>query len=132
MRTVVFVAPSGAASFFKRLVRALGEDVEPTYHDMLLSRPQPAADWSLTLEAQALGETLTDLEEFDLVAFSGGAAVVLAWLGRPDRLQRIRSLTLAEPPWVGRDLWSETEREFVAEFDRLITLAPEAMWRAFS
>lgn len=133
MLDVVFVAPASASGYFKRLVRALGDDVRPTFHTMLLaSAALPDPSWSLRAEADALRTALEPLERFHVVAASGGATVVLRYLAEHDRRERIQSLTLMEPPWVGLDDWSETEREFVKEFDRLVTLDAPDMWKAFA
>jgi pimeloyl-ACP methyl ester carboxylesterase len=133
MPCVVFVAPSAAQSVFKRVVRALGGEVEPSYHSMLLSTislPDPA--WTLSAEAEALRRAVEGRARFHMVAFSGGATVVLRYLATRDRLDRIQSLTLVEPPWVGTDMWSDNERAFVDEFDRLVTLGPADRWEAFA
>src|SRR6185436_2842041 len=91
-----------------------------------------AGDWSLTAEAEVLRAALEPLEQFHVVAASGGATVVLRHLADRHRPERLRSLTLIEPPWVGLDAFSDSERAFVAEFDRLITLPPRERWAAFA
>lgn len=133
MNPCLFVAPSGASGFFKRVARALADDVTPSYHSMLISTavlPDPA--WSLRGESDALGRVMETLDSFHVVAFSGGATVVLRHLASGEHRERIRSLTLMEPPWVGVDLWSDEERKFVEEFDRLVDLPPARRCEAFS
>ena len=80
---------------------------------------------------QALTRRVAELEAFDVVAHSGGVTVVIAFLAEGGGRERIRSLTLVEPPWVGLDFWSDTVRRFVEEFDRLVMLDPVACWDAF-
>lgn len=62
------------------------------------------------------------LDAFDLVGYSGGAAMSLAFVAAYP--ERVRSVTLAETPWIGNDLWSDLERSFVAVFDQAVTLPP--------
>jgi len=133
MISVVFIAPAAAASAFKRLARVLGDGIEPSFHSMLLSTAAlPDPGWSLRAEAEALRSAVEPLERFHIVAFSGGATVALRYLDTRDRWDRIQSLTLMEPPWVGLDFWSDSERQFVEAFDRLITLEPHAMLAEFA
>ncbi|MDX2032376.1 MAG: alpha/beta hydrolase [Blastocatellia bacterium] len=131
-RQIVFVAPEGTRELFRRLVAALEEEILPCYHDMKLLPPgRPLADWTLAGEVDALQASVEagGLETFDLVGYSGGAAVSLAFAAANPA--RIRSLTLIEPPWSGNDLWGEEEREFVQEFDALVMLPPAALVTAF-
>jgi pimeloyl-ACP methyl ester carboxylesterase len=114
-RQIIFVAPEGAPDLFKRVVAALGEEIIPRFKDMdLLPAGHPITDWTLDGEVQAL-LSLADtegFETFDLVGYSGGGAVSLAFVA--SHPARIRSLTLIEPPWIGNDIWGEEERRFVS------------------
>lgn len=129
-RQIIFVAPEGAPELFKRAVSALGEEISPAFKNMeLLPAGQPVEDWTLDGEAQALLALAEGLATFDLVGYSGGAAVSLAFaVVHPARL---RSLTLIEPPWIGNDIWSDEERRFVDGFDALIGFPPPESVAAF-
>jgi pimeloyl-ACP methyl ester carboxylesterase len=131
-RHVLFVAPEGAPELFKRVAAALGEEIRPAFKNMdLLPAGQLITDWMLDGEVRSL-LTFADaegLETFDLIGYSGGAAVCLAFAAAHPA--RLRSLTLIEPPWIGNDIWSEEERRFVDEFDALSELPPPELVAAF-
>lgn len=85
---------------------------------MLLLEPQSdLSAWSIGSEVEAMASVAHAGKTFDLVGFSGGAAVCLAFAAT--HLERIGSLTLIEPPWIGNDPWSNEEVAFAAAFDRL-------------
>jgi pimeloyl-ACP methyl ester carboxylesterase len=131
-RQIIFVAPEGVPELFKRVVAALGEDIKPAFKNMdLLPAGQPNEDWTLDGEVHSLlaFARAEGFETFDLVGYSGGAAVSLAFAAlHPARL---RSLTLIEPPWIGNDIWSEEERGFVNGFDALLDLPPNDLVASF-
>jgi pimeloyl-ACP methyl ester carboxylesterase len=88
---------------------------------------EPLADYNLLSEATGI-ERMADEAGFDgfhLVGHSGGATAALVFAS--EHPQRLRSLTLAEPAWMGNDDWGAEEPAFRAEFDRLITLPPPEM-----
>jgi hypothetical protein len=63
MNHVVFVAPAAPGSFFKRVVRALGDDVTASFHSMLLSTSAlPDPEWSLRGEAEAFRLAIEPLD----------------------------------------------------------------------
>jgi pimeloyl-ACP methyl ester carboxylesterase len=135
-RQVVFVAPEGATELFKRAVAAFGEEINPTFKNMDFLPPgQPIAAWTLDgevcslLSFTAAADLATFDLAFDLVGYSGGAAVSLAFAAAHPA--RLRSLTLIEPPWIGNDIWSDEERRFVDGFDALLTLPPSELVAAF-
>jgi pimeloyl-ACP methyl ester carboxylesterase len=63
------------------------------------------------------------VERFHLVGFSGGGAVSLAFAAKYP--QRLRSLALIEPAWIGNDGWTAEDKADFAELDRIMGL-PEA------
>lgn len=132
VRAVVFASPWGAPRLFHNLAGALGAGIEARFKDWTFDVSAPAAkDWTPVLEAERLlayadAEGLT---RFDYIAFSGAAAVGLAFaLLAPARLA---SLTLVEPPWIGNDLWSDDERQFCAGYRALLDHPPRALVAAF-
>lgn len=131
-RQIIFVAPEGAPELFKRVVAALGEEINPAFKNMdLLPAGQPIEDWTLDGEVHSLLAFVgaEGFESFDLVGYSGGAAVSLAFAA--SHPARLRSLTLIEPPWIGNDIWSEEESCFVNGFNALLDLPPNDLVASF-
>jgi pimeloyl-ACP methyl ester carboxylesterase len=89
---------------------------------------KPPADYSLLSEAagiQRVADEAGFVDKFHLVGLSGGATAALVFAS--EHPQRLRSLALAEPAWIGNDDWGAEEPAYRAEFDRLITLPPPEM-----
>lgn len=117
---------------YDALIEALGPDVSAHAKDLeIYATDAPPPDYGLALEidgvlrdADAIG-----LERFHLVGCSAGGAVATALAARhPDRLL---SLALLEPAWIGNDGMSEEERRLWQEFAELATLPPEEMMPRF-
>jgi pimeloyl-ACP methyl ester carboxylesterase len=116
---------------FSRISARLGEEADRTFHSLLLFYPNvEKSRWSIAAEVDALAQATSPDVSYDIVACSGGAAISLAFASFHQT--RIRSLCLIEPPWIGNDLWSEPERQFVADFDQLVTLDDEGCVEAFT
>ncbi|MFO1187270.1 MAG: alpha/beta hydrolase [Alphaproteobacteria bacterium] len=116
-KTVLFVAPDSAERTFRRIAAALPEIRVRGFHTMLLG--QAGVDlttWSIDMEIKAIAEAASHLGAVDLVGYSGGAAMCLAFAAMRGF---IGNMTLIEPPWIGNDTWSEEERTFVARFNDL-------------
>ena len=68
-------------------------------------------------------------DRFNLVGYSGGGASGLAFAAKhPERLS---SLALLEPAWMGSDELTPDEQEVWREFDRIATLPPAERMPAF-
>jgi len=75
-------------------------------------------------EAESAG-----FERFHLVGYSGGGAIAAAFAARyPDRLF---SLSLLEPAWVGNQRRSESELRVQKEFERTWELPGDQLTRRF-
>jgi pimeloyl-ACP methyl ester carboxylesterase len=108
-------------------IDALFKDMEVTSDD------GPQLDWTLQMEVEAL-QAVTGRAApgpFHLVGYSGGAAVALAFVASHG--DRVRTLTLIEPSWVGNDSWSTSEAAFWEAYDRAMALTDaEAALEAFA
>jgi pimeloyl-ACP methyl ester carboxylesterase len=136
-RQVLFIAPWQSEIVFAATVAALDVAMEPrpelAFKDMEFAQfvdPPRWADWTLDTEVVAI-ELLRQrakTHELDLVGFSGGGAVALAYaVAHPEALA---SLTLIEPPWIGNDVWSEEEAAFREAYDRLPDESSDDFWEA--
>ncbi|MEA2615189.1 MAG: hypothetical protein QOE72_972 [Chloroflexota bacterium] len=130
----MLVAPSSARSTFRRVLDVLDAPIDALFKDMeVTSGDGPQLDWTLQMEVEAL-QAVTGRAApgpFHLVGYSGGAAVALAFVASHG--DRVRTLTLIEPPWVGNDSWSTSEAAFWEAYDRAMALTDaEAALEAFA
>ena len=114
------------------LLDALGEDVEAIAKDLeVYAGPEPPFDYTLQDEIDGVLRTAREagFERFHLVGYSGGGASSLALAAsHPDRLL---SLALIEPAWMGNEDLHPQEQAVRREFDRIAALPPEEMMPAF-
>jgi pimeloyl-ACP methyl ester carboxylesterase len=124
------VLPAGLA--YPALIDALGDDVEAIAKDLeVYSGPQPPPDFTLDYEVDGVLRAADEagFERFHLVGYSGGGASSLAFAAaHPERL---RSLALFEPAWMGNEGLSPQERALWPQFARIATLPDEQMMSAF-
>src|ERR671910_3683717 len=117
---------------YPALIEALGERVEARAKELeVYADEEPPQDYGLETElAGILREAqAADFERFHLVGYSGGGAISAAFAARhPDRLL---SLSLLEPAWVGNEGRSERELRVQAEVDRTRELPEEKLMRRF-
>ncbi len=96
------VTPAGIS--YAPLLGVIGERVRPVLKDLeLYANEAPPANYSLEMEIEALVRAADagGFRTFHLVAYSGGAAIALAFTARhPERLE---SLALIEPAWIGNE-----------------------------
>jgi pimeloyl-ACP methyl ester carboxylesterase len=110
---------------FATLIDALGDARPIVPWDMVVFHGgPPAADYSLAIEVRAL---LAGLDEVGaprahLVGFSGGAAVALAIAS--DHPQRVASLALEEPAWIGTQGATPLELRFWDDLTAAMALEP--------
>ena len=131
---VVFI-PGGvnpAEITYGELLTALGPAVRPvlTSHE-LYRGPAPPPGWGLHTEVDAIDRTATaaGLTSFHLVGYSGGGAISLAYiLAQGDR---VRSLALIEPAWIGKAGWTPEEVRLWADEDRNAALPGPDFMREF-
>jgi pimeloyl-ACP methyl ester carboxylesterase len=124
------VMPAGLA--YGALLASLGGEVEAVAKELeLYAGPEPPSDYSLQDEIDGILRTADDagFERFHLVGYSGGGASSLAFAAaHPERLS---SLALLEPAWMGNDGLTPEEEAVSSKFDRIATLPPEQMMGAF-
>lgn len=114
------------------LLEALGDGVAVRAKDLELYRgDEPRAGYGLETEIDGIlrAADAADFERFNLVGYSGGGAASLALVSRHP--ERVLSLALLEPPWIGNEGLSEPEREARAELERLRELPPPELMSAF-
>jgi len=129
---VVFV-PGGVTPgdiLYGPLLSVLGASIQPIVKDLeLYATDTPPRDYSLETEADAIRRAAdaAGAQRFHLVAYSAGGAFALAFTAQyPERL---RSLTLIEPAWVGAVTAEEAEKW--AELGEIMTLPPPEQMAAF-
>ena len=115
------------------LIEALGDDVEAIAKDLeVYAGPEPPPGYTLDHEVAGALRSADEagFDRFHLVGYSGGGAASLAFAAKhPDRLQ---SLALLEPAWMGNDELSPDEQEVWREFARIATLPPAERMPAFT
>lgn len=113
------------------LLQALGDGVRTVAKGLeVYAGDEPPADYSFDTELDAVLRLADELGgRVHLVGFSAGGAVASAFAARHP--ERVRSLGLIEPAWLGNEGLSERER---AERERMASLAglpPEEMLEQF-
>jgi pimeloyl-ACP methyl ester carboxylesterase len=133
--TKVILLPGGvmpADLAYGSLLEALGDDVEAIAKDLeVYAGPEPPPGYSLENEVAGVLRTAGDagFDRFHLVGYSGGGASSLAFAA--EHPQRLLSLALIEPAWMGNDELSPEEQIVWREFDRIATLPTPEMMPAF-
>ena len=121
-----------AALAYGALLAALGDDVKAVAKELeLYAGAMPPAGYSLQHETDGILRTAdaADFDRFHLVGYSAGGASSLAFGARHP--ERLLSLALIEPAWMGNDELSAEERTIWRESDRIAALPPEQMLPAF-
>ena len=114
------------------LIEALGDDVDAIAKDLeLYAGPEPPADYTLDHEIAGVLRTAEEagFDRFHLVGYSGGGASSLAFAAKHP--ERLLSLALFEPAWMGTDELSPEESALRREFERIATLPSAEMMPAF-
>src|SRR4029077_9236879 len=102
---------------------ALGEDVEAIAKDLeVYAGPEPPPGYTLDDEVTGVLRTARDagFDRFHLVGYSAGGASSLAFAAQHP--ERLLSLALIEPAWMGNDDLSPEEQAVWRAFDRIATL----------
>ena len=114
------------------LVEALGEDVRALPKDLdLYSTDAPPPGYGLELELEGVSQEAdaAGFERFHLAGYSGGGAAALAFASRhPDR---VLSLALLEPAWMGNEELSDDERALWGDLERIAAFPPERLMPEF-
>ncbi len=133
-RPVVFLPGSilPAAIQYAPLLGVLGKDILPLLKDLeVYAGEQPAPDYSLRQEVEGLRRSAdaAGFEQFDLVGYSGGGAVALAFVAAYP--ERVCSLALSEPAVLPAQAWLQQEAGYMDEVARAVALPPEQSMPAF-
>jgi pimeloyl-ACP methyl ester carboxylesterase len=132
--SVVFV-PGGimpASLSYGPLLGVLGDEIQAVAKDLeVYAGDVPPPNFGLGLEVEGITRAANDagLRDFHLVGYSAGGASSLAFAARyPERL---RSLALIEPAWIGNEGLTFDEKADLAELDRVAALPPDERMPAF-
>jgi pimeloyl-ACP methyl ester carboxylesterase len=133
--TEAILLPGGvmpAELAYGALLAALGDDVHAVAKELeIYADGAPPAGYTLRHETDGILRTadVAGFDRFHLVGYSAGGASSLAFAARyPERLL---SLALIEPAWMGNDEVSAEERTIWRKIDRIAALPPEQMLPAF-
>ncbi len=133
-RSVIFL-PGGvmpAAPQYEPLLKVLNGEVQPFLKDLdVYAGDEPPKDYRLDQEVEGVNRFAESnaLSRFDLVAYSGGGAVALAFVARFP--ERVTSLALTEPAVIPSQQWFDEESAYRAEFERVMLLPPPEQMREF-
>jgi pimeloyl-ACP methyl ester carboxylesterase len=114
------------------LIEELGEAVNVIAKDLeIYAGPEPPAGYTLDHEIAGILRTARDagFDRFHLVGYSGGGASSVAFAAKHP--ERLLSLALFEPSWLGNDDLSSEEQDVWRECDRIATLPSAEMMPAF-
>jgi pimeloyl-ACP methyl ester carboxylesterase len=135
VRPHVIFLPGGvvpASLAYGALMEALNDEAVTLAKDLeLYASAQPAADYTLGHEVTGVCRAARDArwDRFHLVGFSAGGAASLAFAeALPERLL---SLALIEPAWMGNVGLSPQERTVRREFERIAELPTHERMAAF-
>jgi pimeloyl-ACP methyl ester carboxylesterase len=124
------VLPASLA--YPALVEALGQEADARPKELELYRDdEPPPAYTLEVEAEGIlrAADAAGFDSFHLVGYSGGGSAVLAFAAR--RPERVLSLALLEPAWVGWSGLTDEERALWEEQEQLRTLPPEQFMSRF-
>jgi pimeloyl-ACP methyl ester carboxylesterase len=134
-RPPIVLVPGGimpAALSYGPLLDVVKDEVQPVVKDLeVYTTDTPPLDYGLELEVEGIkgAADAAGLKSFHLVGYSAGGASSLAFTAKyPERLI---SLALIEPAWIGNEGWDAEDATDWAEMDRLIELPPEQRMSAF-
>ena len=134
-RKPVVLVPGGimpAQLSYGALLPVLGDDVRTVAKELeVYAGDAPPPDYGLELEVAGIARAAdaAGLRDFHLIGYSAGGASALAFAARyPERL---RSLALIEPAWIGNEGLTSEEKADLAELDRVVALPPDERMRAF-
>lgn len=133
-RSVIFL-PGGimpAALQYQPLLNAMNGEVRPFTKDLeVYAGDEPPMDYRLEQEVEGIRRFAKSegLAKFDLVGYSGGGAVALAFVARYP--EEVSSLALTEPAVIPSQQWFHEESAYRAEFERVMLLPPAEQMRDF-
>jgi pimeloyl-ACP methyl ester carboxylesterase len=135
MSSQVILLPGGvmpAQLAYADLIEALGSDIEAVAKELeMYSGPDPPPGYTLETEVDGILRTAgqAGFDRFHLVGYSGGGASSLAFAAaHPERLL---SLALIEPAWLGNEGLGAEEQAVWRHFERVMNLPPDQLMPAF-
>ena len=114
------------------LLEALGDDVHAVATDLeMYANSKPPLGYTLQHEINGILLTAESagFDRFHLVGYSAGGASSLAFAA--EHPERLATLSLIEPAWMGNDRLSPQERAIWDDFKRIAAMAPDQMLPAF-
>jgi pimeloyl-ACP methyl ester carboxylesterase len=117
---------------YGRLLEELGDDVNAIAKDLeVYAGPEPPVGFTLDHEVAGVLRAAADagFDRFHLVGYSGGGASSVAFAAKHP--ERLLSLALIEPAWIGNDGLSPEEQNVRRAFEQIATLPPAEMMSAF-
>jgi pimeloyl-ACP methyl ester carboxylesterase len=117
---------------YGRLLEELGDDVNAIAKDLeVYAGPEPPVGFTLDHEVAGVLRAAADagFDRFHLVGYSGGGASSVAFAAKHP--ERLLSLALIEPAWIGNDGLSPEEQNVRRAFEQIATLPPAEMMPAF-
>jgi len=133
--TQAILLPGGvmpAELAYGALLAALGDNVQAVAKELeLYADATPPAGYTLEHETDGILRTAdaAGFDRFHLVGYSAGGASSVVFAARHP--ERLLSLALIEPAWMGNDELSAQERTIWRRFDDIEALPPEQMMPAF-
>lgn len=130
---VVFVSSVTPSEIsYSPLLGVLGDEARATLKDLeVLAGDVPPPDYEFDLEVEGVGRVLDEAgkQSSHLVGFSAGASAALAFAAKYP--ERVESLALVEPPFIGNKARTPEERAFWAEGDEAMAKPPAELMGAF-
>jgi pimeloyl-ACP methyl ester carboxylesterase len=134
-RPSVLFVPGGilpAALSYGPLLGVFGDEIQAVVKDLeVYAGNTPPPNFGLGLEVEGITRAANDagLRDFHLVGYSAGGASSLAFAAKHP--ERVRSLALIEPAWIGNEGLTLEEKADLAELDRVAALPPDKRMPAF-
>jgi pimeloyl-ACP methyl ester carboxylesterase len=132
-KPTVILVPGGvtpAALSYGPLLNVIGSQIQPILKDLeIYTTDAPPPNYNVDMEVEGIRRVAdaAGVKHFHLVGYSGGGAFALAFTAKyPERL---RSLALVEPAWIG--VTSLEDAEDVAKLNQLMQLPAGQRMQAF-
>ena len=131
--SVLFIPGSifPAADCYGKLLSILKDDINFIMKDHEIYADMPLETWRLNIEVEALRRFADSMgfDSFHVVGYSFGASLALAYASK--YLERLRSIALVEPDWIGNIGMSSEELQQREELKKLQHVPPEKFLQEF-
>jgi pimeloyl-ACP methyl ester carboxylesterase len=131
----IILVPGGvnpAEISYRPLLEVINDEAQGVLKDLeVYATDAPPPNYSLELEAEGIGRAAdaAGMDQFHLVGYSGGGACSLAFVTTYS--ERVLSLALIEPAWIGKGELTPEEAALWAEMDRVMALPAQERMSAF-